>query len=380
MEIGTLFYKKDEGWQGEIPSHMDSLNTLVLVFGGSSLEDDPEGLAVLAGRFPKSKLIGCSTAGEILGQSIYDSTLVASVVRFDDTELKTASATLTNVGESFDAGAQIAGALLSPALRGILILSDGLCVNGSQLVAGINSILPPNIAVTGGLAGDNWKFERTWVIGEGEIKPQSISAVGFYGDKIHIGLGSEGGLDFFGPERKITRSEGNVLYELDGKPALEIYKNYLGDRAAELPSSALLFPLAIRADAASGERVTRSILGVDENAQSMTFAGDIPQGSLAQLMRANIDRLIDGASKSAVATNCNIESGVKNALCISVSCVGRRWVLGERAEEELEAVAENMPFGTTQIGFYSYGEISATSSGQSELHNQTMTVTTIYEV
>ncbi len=181
----------------------------------------------------------------------------------------------------------------------------------------------------------------------------------------------------FGPERAVTKSLGNVLYELDGKPALELYKKYLGERAAELPASALLFPLAIRPEK-SEHRVVRTVLSVDEQTNSMTFAGDVPEGYRAQLMRANLDRLIQGAEEAAAAAHHMMEAG-SSTLAIAISCVGRRLVLGERAEEELEASLAGLPRGTQQVGFYSYGEISPSGVDGCDLHNQTMTLTTISE-
>jgi hypothetical protein len=194
---------------------------------------------------------------------------------------------------------------------------------------------------------------------------------------VRIGHGSKGGWDIFGLERRVSRSEGNILYELDGKPALQLYKEYLGDLASGLPATALRFPLALRAHAADEKRIVRTILSVDEWNQSMTFAGDIPAGSLAQLMRANFDRLIEGASQAALMTRRH--SVTSPPLSIAISCVGRRLVLGEQAEEELEAALEMLPEGTQQVGFYSYGEISPYASGHCDLHNQTMTLTTIAE-
>jgi hypothetical protein len=213
--------------------------------------------------------------------------------------------------------------------------------------------------------------------------PQSgyVTAVGFYGDHIRLGHGSKGGWDKFGPERQVTKSIGNVLYELDGRPALGLYKEYLGDRASGLPATGLLFPLAIRTSQAEGKVLVRTILAVDEATQSMTFAGDIPEGVFAQLMRANFDRLIQGASEAATLTFDHHNGSYSDSptLSIAISCVGRRLVLGERTEEEIEATLEILPKGSRQIGFYSYGEISPYKSGACDLHNQTMTLTTIAE-
>jgi hypothetical protein len=232
--------------------------------------------------------------------------------------------------------------------------------------------------VTGGLAGDGERFQRTWVLENGRPRAGLVSAVGLYGDHVKIGHGSRGGWDLFGPERRVTRSDGNILYEIDGRPALQLYKEYLGDCAAGLPATAFRFPLALRADTSEQKAIVRTILSLDESRQSMIFAGDIPQGSLVKLMHANFDRLIEGASQAALMTRqrCPASDAL---LTIAISCVGRRIVLGKRTEEELEAAMEALPAGARQVGFYSYGEISPYASGRCDLHNQTMTLTTIAE-
>lgn len=267
-----------------------------------------------------------------------------------------------------------------PSLRGILVLSDGLKINGTELVKGLNKISRQDVVITGGLAGDGDKFKNTWVIYEGGIYKDSVVALGLYGDAINIGFSSQGGWDIFGPERFITRSKHNVLYELDGQPALPLYKKYLGERAKGLPSAGLLFPLAIRKDQNNSAQVVRTILAIDEKEQSLTFAGDMPLGYRAQLMRANFDRLVASAGEAGEAVAKNIPLEKKNpVLSIAISCVGRRLLLGERTEEETEFVLESLPPETQQVGFYSYGELSPFSPGSCALHNQTMTLTTLYE-
>jgi hypothetical protein len=259
------------------------------------------------------------------------------------------------------------------------VLSDGLQVNGSQLVRGLNDVLPTGVVVTGGLAGDGARFQATWNLHEGRPVQGIVGAVGFYGDAIRVGHGSKGGWDIFGPERRVTRSAANVLFELDGKPALRLYKEYLGDRAAGLPATGLLFPLALRDGVGDDKRLVRTILAVDEATQSMTFAGDIPEGSLVQLMRANFDRLIEGAEAAGQVSAASTGASRGSMLSIAISCVGRRLVLGERSEEEVEAALAALPSGTEQVGFYSYGEISPYAMGTCDLHNQTMTLTTLSE-
>ncbi len=242
---------------------------------------------------------------------------------------------------------------------------------------GLTGGLPPGVTVTGGLAGDGERFKETLVVhGEGAER-DLVAVLGISGDRIAVGHGSLGGWDPFGPERLITRSSGNVLHELDGKSALELYKRYLGEHAAGLPATGLLFPLSLRTgDAATA--VVRTILSVDEQRQSMTFAGDVPEGAWARLMKANSDRLIDGAVGAARACVASGSSSPQLGICIS--CVGRRLVLKQRTEEEVEGVRDVLGAQAVLTGFYSYGEISPLSpSFGCALHNQTMTVTSLEE-
>lgn len=378
MELRTIKSAPGGVWKSvEIPK-WDSPTTLVVVFGASKFADESAPLLELASQFPSSTVAGCSTSGEIFETEIHDDTIVAAIVRFKKTRLRAACEAVASSDDSFSAGASLARRLSDPALRAVLVLSDGLNVNGSELIRGLNEGVSESVVVTGGLAGDGDRFERTWVLQGGAPRAKCVAAVGLYGDAVRVGHGSRGGWDIFGPERLVTRSRGNVLFELDGKPALDLYRQYLGDRASGLPATGLLFPLSLRSDAASEKRLVRTILGVGKDEKSLTFAGDIPEGQLAQFMKANFDRLVEGAEGAGrLAASHGVPAPI---LSIAVSCVGRRLVLGERTEEETEAALEALPPGTRQVGFYSYGEISPHSTGRCDLHNQTMTLTTVGEV
>jgi len=380
MKLATFSFATASGWSVDQLPALDSDNTLVVIFGAPELNEIEQPLRELVAAFPRSSVIGCSTAGEIFGTTLADSSLSVAVAEFEHgTRVATASASVSSQAESFAAGESIARQLNDPSLRGVLLFSDGLHVNGTELVRGLNSVLPSDVVVTGGLAGDGSRFKRTWVMHAGAPRSNVVCAAGLYGEHVTIGHGSKGGWDNFGPERLVTRSEGNVLVELDGRPALELYKEYLGELAGGLPATGLLFPLALRANATDEKSLVRTILAVDEERQSMTFAGDVPEGALARLMRANFDRLIDGASEAASLASDFHDGASADTLAIAISCVGRRLVLGERAEEEIEATLDVLPAGTRQIGFYSYGEISPYAHGACDLHNQTMTLTTIRE-
>jgi hypothetical protein len=378
MQTETVVHTSPRGWSTPVLPPLDSEDTLVLAFGPSSLLDDPGPTNALLAAYPRATVIGCSTAGEIFDTAINDDSLSVAICRFERTHLRSVAVPVGSAADSHAAGRHLASSLARPDLRGVLVISDGLLINGSELLRGINEELPPTVVVTGGLAGDGDRFRRTWVMAERQIKTGYVAAVGFYGDGIRIAHGSKGGWDTFGPARVVTRAAGNVLYEIDGRPALALYKEYLGDRADGLPGTALLFPLALRASRGDAKSLVRTVLSVDETSQSMTFAGDIPQGAIAQLMRANFDRLIEGASDAAKLTTArSTEDGP--SLAIAISCVGRRLVLGQRAEEEVEAAKEALPRATRLVGFYSYGEISPYATGRCDLHNQTMTLTNLQE-
>ncbi len=358
---------------------LDSTRTVAFVFGSTSLMDHPDFVRSLRLHLPRAHLIGCSTSGEVHHTAIRDNSISIAVAAFEHTQLSSACVDIAYSAESAAAGQTLARKLDAPDLKAVFVLSDGLRVNGTELIRGFNEVFKHEVVITGGLAGDGARFERTWVLGNEGLRSGQIAAIGFYGDRVRVGHGSRGGWDKFGVVRKVTAATGNTLYELDGKPALAVYKEYLGERSNELPASALLFPLTLLSETAGGEPLVRTVLAIDEASNSMTFAGDIPLGAQVQLMRANFDRLVESASNAAVSASAAIPAG-SEVLSIAISCVGRRLVLGERTEEELEAALEHLSSTTRQVGFYSYGEISPVASGSCELHNQTMTLTTLTEV
>jgi hypothetical protein len=353
MDLIHCTHLPHQGWAPPLPAHLDSPGTWVLAFGGRQLQDNPAVLQDLASRFPRSVVMGCSSAGEIAERQVADGSISVAVARFGATQLCRASTPLADASESAAAGQRLASQLPAEGLRAVFLLA-------------------------GGMAGDGSRFEKTWVLDDGQTRDHCVTAVGLYGPRLRVGHGCSGGWTEFGPERRITRAQGNVLYELDGQPALALYKHYLGQLADELPGSALLFPLSLRTNPDS-PAVVRTILGIDEASQSMTFAGEMPEGAVTQLMRTNVDRLVASAEDAALQALDGL--GAQGpVLAVSVSCIGRRLVMGERTEEEVEAVVDALPPGSTHAGFYSYGEFGTSQGCQTaKLHNQTMTLTVFSE-
>jgi hypothetical protein len=381
MRSQRIVWNQQSGWTPKPlePGHA----SLVFYFGTRQALACGTRYNELRALFPAAHILGCSTGGQIDDNDVGDDEIVAAAIDFDATALRLSRQEIGDPSQSHACGQAIGRNLNARDLACVFVLSDGLNVNGSALVAGITSIIGPKIPLTGGLAGDGADFKETLVGGDCAPQARIVAAVGFYGSAIRIGHGSAGGWDVFGPRRQVTRSAGNVLFELDGEPALDLYERYLGPEDSQgLPGSALLFPIQVHDAAHPDSAVVRTVLAVDRDARSMTFAGDVPQGWTAQLMRGSFDRLAAGAADAARQSRAGLNGHADDQkLSILVSCIGRRLLMGQRTTDETEAAGAELGAGMMRLGFYSYGEISPhAKSGQCELHNQTMTVTSFAEV
>jgi hypothetical protein len=360
--------------QGNLGEQAD----LVLLFGATNRIKEKGLIDMIRSAYPNACMFGCSTAGEIMGTQVLDNSLIVTAISFSATKVAGAMVKVTGIEDSYKAGAELAISLAADDLKHVFVLSEGLNINGSELVRGFTENLPLGTTLTGGLSGDGDRFQETYVLFNNEPTRDAVGAIGFYGRSLQVGYGSLGGWDTFGPERLITQAKGNILYELDGKSALALYKQYLGEHAKGLPATGLLFPLSLRMNDSSVP-VVRTLLSVNEKDQSMTFAGNMPVNAYARLMKANFERLIDGAV-GAARTSAETIGPFSPELAILISCVGRKLILKQRIEEEVEGVRDILGKDATYTGFYSYGEISPfTKGGKCKLHNQTMTITALTE-
>ncbi len=348
---------------------------LIIVFGSVTRMTDPALPALLRAQFPDAHHMGCTTSGEISNAGVADDSLVLTAVRFKQPGFRVASVETAGMDDSAEAGQRLAAKLAAEDLHSILVFGQGVNINGSALIEGITRVAGTHVTLTGGLAGDGGKFTRTWTLCDGVVSDRHIVGVGLYGAAIQLAHGSFGGWQPFGATRRVTRSKANVLFELDGEPALEIYKRYLGEYARDLPGSGLLFPFAMIGQDHGETGLIRTILGIDEVQGSLTLAGDIVEGGFLRLMAASTNALVDGAEAAAAAAQKMFKKG-EPCLAMLVSCIGRKLVMGGRVDEEVEAVGNVFGQHCVLTGFYSNGEISPyLNSPECKLHNQTMTVT-----
>ncbi|MCB1782666.1 MAG: FIST C-terminal domain-containing protein [Alphaproteobacteria bacterium] len=375
IEAHEFYWSGARGLQFSDDVSEDYKPDVVFYFMDKRIHKDVDVYSILKKQFSESILFGCSSSGPILYDDIYLGTFTGIAVTFEKTKMKTLEIPCPEQKCSYEAGKETVIKLKGRGLRHIFVIADGMTVNGAHFIKGANKVLPKGVSISGGLASDGFEFAETLTgINKKPVSGQ-VCAIGFYGKDIEIGYGAQGGWDKFGLERLVTKSEGNTLYELDGQPALDLYKEYLGDAAENLPSSGLLFPLEIRKDQ-DGEAMVRTINAVDEINKSLRFTGDIPQGYIAQFMKGNFKNLAAGGAGAATQAIEMMEGTASFGLM--VSCLGRQLLMGNQVSRELEAVMhvlENMP----TAGFYSNGEFSFDPGALGILHNETMTLTVFKE-
>jgi len=375
--------QKSIGKPEQLTSQLATLNmpdaSLLLAFGSVAHFSATGFVDALRSACPQAILLGCSTAGEITGDGVEDGSCTLTAIRFDKITASCASTPLAEMADSYAAGQRLGLQLAAPDLKSVLVFGPGVEINGSALVNGLTAVLGSSMPITGGLAGDGGAFRQTFTLGPQGISDRTVVALGLHGEHLHFGHGSFGGWEAFGPARKVTRCAGNVLFELDGEPALAVYKRYLGEHAKDLPASGLLFPLAMLGEDHNSIGLIRTILGIDEAAGSLTLAGEILADGYLKLMHSSTEKLVHGAETAARAA-AQMLAAPTEQLALLVSCVGRKLVMGGRVDEEVDAVSEVFGKQTVLTGFYSYGEISPFMPGSScLLHNQTMTITCLSE-
>ena len=375
MQLNQYTYNNISGWNKVLDNSLDSSNTLVLIFASPDISLITKPIDELINIFPNSKFMGCSTAGEIIDNTISNDRFIIQIIKFEKSRLKLVNVKISNSSKSQDIGKQLIEKLDKKELKYIFVLGTSLHINGSQFTKGISDIDLKDIIITGGFAGDDQLFEKTWVLIDKKPSYDFVSALGVYGEELYIGYGAEDGCNQLGIRREVTHSYENILYTLDNQSALELYKYYLGKRANGLPGTGLIFPLGVYID---NKIKIRTIIGINEKEDYLIFTGDIPKGSTVTLLKSNLDSLIQSA-KDAIK-HIKIDNKIPTPLlCISVSCIGRKVILGQRIEDEIEAIMDELPKGTKQIGFYSYGEISLNNLGKCDLYNHTMSLTLIGE-
>jgi hypothetical protein len=349
---------------------------LVFVFGSRTLLSSIGFYDEIRNCYPKAQIMMNSTSGEIIDTQVNDDTISLTAIRFDNTKLKTISVNISDYSNSESAGQFIAQSLTPSNITNILVFADGQLVDGKKLVLGLENRIKNPVVISCGLANKGNKFQKTLLGLNEQPCTGKIIAVGFYGEHLTVSHGRMDGWEEFGNEIQITKSNKNTIIELNHEPALKIYSQFVNKHMPSSEGQSLLFPVSIKSNDTQPS-VYRKIKSINEDEKSITFDGDVPEGSYIKMMRANFDSLINGASAAA---NKSAKSIPKPDLAIVISNIGRKIILSKRIEEEVEVIREVLGESTAITGFYSYGDISFSQrDAKSEFNNQSMTITTMLE-
>jgi len=353
--------------------------SLVLVFGSVKRLGEARLQSILKSRYPAAQIIGCSTSGEINATGVFDDSLQITAILWEKTVQRVTHTKMSTMQSSYEVAVDLAKQLKSENLKAVLAYSDGLNVNGSELLEGFKNVLG-EIPVVGGMAGDGFSFSQTVQLINDKVSDGLVIAVGLYGNSLVVATGVGRGWKPYGPPRKVTKSEKNVVLELDGKPALPLYSMYIGGHSAKgLPGSGLKFPFAIIEEGKRDIEKIRTLLAIDSANNSLTFAGNVDEGETVRFCQATHDRLVEGAGDAAHLIADNTKTN-QTGLAICVSCVGRKGVMAEQVVDEVKLVQQILGSQTALTGFYSYGEFAPRpETNDSVLHNQTMTIAYLSE-
>lgn len=373
----ALSYDLATGWSKPFPD-LDSENTLVVVFAAHEYCNSPEPLAEIRNAFPQSKIIGCSTSVVICNGELLEGSISVGIICFKKIEIRLSSVSVNAFEESQTAGQQLGEQLADDDLKGVLIFSDGVTTEATCLVRGLQKMLPPNVTIVGGLASGH-TLDDTWVLCHGELKRFHACAVGFVGKTMELTRATGGGWRLIGTECEATKTSGRTLFELDNEPAKDVYQRQVGNEVGfGLHKSSTRYPLTLRLPSLEMQ-IVRDVNSIDEVSGAIELAGDIPEGVKIQVMTTTEDEILDGVDEAIERMRSKTVLPQNNALAVCVSCAGRRTVLREKTSEEAALAHDGLGQGIHQIGMYAFGEISTTSSGPPQVHNETITMGLIRE-
>ncbi|MBU1726010.1 MAG: FIST C-terminal domain-containing protein [Candidatus Omnitrophica bacterium] len=328
-------------------------------------------------------ILGASSLAIISSQGIFKRGIVILLLAFsEDIHLSTACSQDIRSRPIRETGRQLADRLLS-GLKNVprdfgIFFADGLIPDSSSLLAGIQERLGRSFPLAGALASDNLAFKKTYLYFNGQVLSDSVCGM-LWGGKINFGLGIKHGWKPLGKPHSVTKSSANIVYEIDGEPAVKFYEEYLGNEPSRLKSElrhiSILYPLGIHLKGEE-EYLLRNILFINEDG-SLVFQGDVPQGCVVRLMIGTKESCLMAAGKAAGEANRGLK-GNPAKFALVFNSVSRNILLGRQSVLELETVKEKLGENTPIIGLYTYGEQAPLKSigyhGNTYFHNQTITI------
>jgi hypothetical protein len=365
---------------------------LALVFASSQF-DQASVLATAQKELgPEVIIFGGSTAGEISqhGPSMSPSVVVMLIATSDDISMSHAHVTKAN--ENPEAKGEELGALLAATVNEnsklALMLGDGLTVNPSAILRGLSRVLP-QLPIAGGSAGDDGKYKQTFQYSPEGVLSSSVGMVVLHG-ALNYAVGVRHGWNAISGPKKVTKASGTVIQEIDNKPAIALYEEFIGAEQAAtlkevtLATLALSYPLGIK-DSTSGEMLLRAPFYVDATG-SITCGGEVLEGSEVQLMMGTKESAVDAARHSAEQALAALGTTPKAAIIFSCHVRDTLYASREQSKKEIDAIQEVIGHTVPLAGFYTYAEQAPINDANYNIkmcnnvnHNETIVIVLLGE-
>jgi methyl-accepting chemotaxis protein len=338
-------------------------------------------LAIATETVPEAQWVGCSTAGEITERGITHGGVTATLIASDEIActLKTASAISRDHAKAAQAlCSELDAATRSALERGLansttILLADTLTSPAEWLVSAMRKQSRPHHRIVGGAPGDDGALKATWVGVPGNVAVDSAAALHLF-TRQPWGIGVEHGLKPVTEKRTVTKASGPLIEEIDGKPAFQMFEDYIREHGLKVPPDKRV------------EFVIRNELGVfffddickvraihqirDDGA--LVSTGEIPVGSSICIVTGETEALVAAARRAAQDARQGLKGG--RAACVFVfSCFCRTLILGNDFKREVDAIRDVFP-ETPISGFVTYGEIARFSGRLDGYHNTTVVV------
>ncbi|OGI95373.1 hypothetical protein A2917_02290 [Candidatus Nomurabacteria bacterium RIFCSPLOWO2_01_FULL_42_17] len=330
-------------------------------------------------------LVGSSTSGEITTAGPMKEHSVA-IMAIKSPEIKY----FVGVGENILANPRLAGKMAADkvkeqagdSLKAFMMMPDVLVGNGADIVRGVLDSLGAHFPVVGGASGDDFAFKKTYQYVNDKVYSGAVVGLGLVGN-FKIGIGVKHGWIPVGESMKVTKSEGAVIHEINGAPAVKIYEDYFGEeakimRTEALAKLAITYPLGMKV-AGSDELLIRDPITVDEHG-SITCAAEIPEGSEVRLMVGSREEAVKVAKIAAENAVAQLEGSAPKAVII-FNCIARNKLFGEKSGDEINAIQQAIGKEVPLIGFYTYGEqaplggeVKNIEQCNSAFHNETVVI------
>lgn len=348
---------------------------LVITFVSGHL-DIEAAVAGLRSQLPEgTPLVGCSSDVEVDTRGAIRGSVAALGLSLPGITARTFQVP-ANPDDKYAVGRAVGELLAGTQPCVVIAFPDVLEGNATGFLEALSQAIGPKVPIIGGAPGDGARFQRTFTILDGTIQRSGASGVALYGP-IEVAVAALSGYVPLGAARTVTaRAASNVLLELDGRSALEVYREYLGDRASEMPGVSIEFPIAVMAPAQgdasipSEIQLVRAVFAIDEARGALILGGDVPERAVIRVARAVREHIVRGAQECVTRA---LTAMPAPELALVFSCASRIIAMGARYRDECRGAFAALPTALTKFGFYTFGELSPLD-GVNHHHESTFTV------